>query len=346
MKLRAPPFWNRPKPCAAAWLLAPFSGLVRFLGWKRQKRRAVSLSVPILCCGGVTVGGTGKTPLTLDLVRRLQKRGYTPHIVTRGYGGKKRRGRRVSLTHHTPRDVGDEALLLAAVAPTWAGRDRVRSARLAIAHGADCLVLDDGLQDPSLHKHFSVLTLDGGIGTGNGLLLPAGPLREPLKRVLKRVQTVAIIGEDKRQVRRLFDSDKLPEAHAHFAPLPEQLRALAGRQVVAFAGIGRPEKFFDMLRDSGVSLLRGVSFPDHHVYSKRDLKRLRQLAQAPGVVLATTEKDAVKLPPSFRKHLHVLRAELIWSDPKAPERLLDRFFAATDMKATENDKKISAEPVA
>ncbi|QDH14565.1 tetraacyldisaccharide 4'-kinase [Oecophyllibacter saccharovorans] len=343
MRLKAPAFWNSPRASIGALLLSPFALLTRIAGWKRQRHWPVHLPVPVICCGGITVGGTGKTPLTLDLLQRLQKRGYTPHVLTRGYGGKRRRGR-VSF-RDTARSAGDEALILAQHAPTWCGKDRVSNARQAIAAGADCLVMDDGLQDPSLYKDLSILTLDGQVGLGNGQLLPAGPLREPLKRLLKRVHHIAILGPDAHNLHHCPEFAGLPVDQAYFAASPENLRELSDRRVIAFAGIGRPGKFFDMLKASGIQLLRGLAFPDHHVYSRKDLRRLRQLTHRTGTVLATTQKDAVKLPADFRHNLCIVETELTWSDPRAPEDFIDRLLASWPRLQAQAQKKLAQKKI-
>ncbi|MXV44527.1 tetraacyldisaccharide 4'-kinase [Saccharibacter sp. 17.LH.SD] len=324
MKLRPPSFWNSAQPGVTATMLSPFEGITRILGQRRLKHPSHHVAVPVLCCGNISVGGTGKTPLVLHLVRLLQERGHNPHIITRGYGGKQRHWHRVNPDQHHAIDVGDEALLLAQHAPTWRGNDRRLSADSAIAHGADCLVLDDGLQDPALHKDFSILTLDGSVGLGNGHLLPAGPLRERLPDVVSRVHNVVIFGEDTCNIAHQLPRD-LPINYAHFSPGPE-IRSLAGRQCIAFAGIGRPEKFFTMLRDMGLNIIRALPFPDHHNYTRKDIRLLTQLAHAPGTSLVTTEKDAVKLPQHFKRHVTVINIDIFWYDHNAPNLILDRFF--------------------
>ncbi|MBF0857894.1 tetraacyldisaccharide 4'-kinase [Gluconobacter sp. LMG 31484] len=327
MKRRPPRFWLRPAPGVAARLLRPFSLIATTLTRRRLRQPTFHASVPVLCCGNITTGGTGKTPLTLDLVQRLKDRGYHPHILSRGHGGRERGPIAVNPGHSTPRDVGDEPLLLAQAAPTWIGADRAETARLAIAQGADCLIMDDGFQNPTLHKDVSVLVVDGPSGFGNGCVLPAGPLREPLADALPRAQAAVIIGEDRHNLLPTFPTSLLT-AQARLVPGPE-IRKLQGRRIVAFAGIGRPEKFFDMLRDAGVAPIRALPFPDHHFYTPRDIQRLETLSRESGTTLVTTAKDAVKLPFPFRTQVKVIGVELLWADPQSPERLLDLLFTAS-----------------
>ncbi|GBR69497.1 tetraacyldisaccharide 4'-kinase [Gluconobacter kanchanaburiensis] len=324
MKRQPPKFWLHPTRSPAARLLRPFSVVATFLTRRRLKRPMFHASVPVLCCGNITTGGTGKTPLALDLVQRLRDRGYHPHILSRGHRGRQRGPVAVTPGQSTARDVGDEPLLLAQAAPTWIGADRAQTARLAISHGADCLIMDDGFQNPTLHKDVSILVVDGPSGFGNACVLPAGPLREPLSDALLRAQAVVVIGDDRHNLLPAFPS-KLLTLQAKLVPGPE-IRALQGRRVVAFAGIGRPEKFFDMLRDAGVDPVRALPFPDHHFYTSRDIQRLETLSRESGTTLVTTAKDAVKLPFPFRTQVRVIGVELLWADPRSPERLLDLLF--------------------
>lgn len=333
LRIGPPRFWSAPRPGPAATLLRPVAAITALVARRRMRRKRYDAPIPVLCIGNVTVGGTGKTPLTLDFVRRLKERGHNPHVLLRGYGGRERGPLLVDPGRATARDVGDEALLLAQAAPTWIGADRAASARLAAADGADCLVMDDGFQNPALRKDVSVLAVDGATGFGNGLVLPAGPLREKLGCALARAQAVVVIGEDRRDVLSSllpglapFLAPGLLKTSARLIPGPE-IRGLSGRRVIAFAGIGRPEKFFDMLRDSGVDPIRCLPFPDHHPYSAADVRRLEALARESGTTLVTTAKDAVRLPAGFR--VTVVTVEIRWADPTAPDAVLDRLFAAT-----------------
>ncbi|KXV24877.1 tetraacyldisaccharide 4'-kinase [Gluconobacter japonicus] len=324
MKLQAPRFWSVPRIGPAAFLLRPFRTIATRLTRRRLKKSGFQAPVPVLCCGNITVGGTGKTPLTLDLVQRLIERGHYPHILSRGHGGRERGPLKVNPGRASARDVGDEPLLLARAAPTWIGPDRGQTARLAIGQGADCIVMDDGFQNASLQKDVSILVVDGTVGFGNAQVMPAGPLREPVMDGLKRAQVVVIIGDDRHNL-LLTLPPFLFKTQARLVPGPE-IRGLQGRRVVAFAGIGRPEKFFSMLQDAGVTPVRSLPFPDHHTYSNNDIQRLETLRRESGTTLVTTAKDAVKLPPAFRAQVTVVNVELLWADPKAPDHILDLLF--------------------
>ncbi|OOL19781.1 tetraacyldisaccharide 4'-kinase [Bombella intestini] len=325
MRLMAPSFWQNPAPTTLSNLLLPFSKVAGFLTRQRQNQPSLKLPVPVLCCGNITVGGTGKTPMALHLLQQLIRRGRTPHAITRGYGG---RSKKTGLIHpelDKAIDVGDETILLARLAPTWRGPDRQANALQAIAAGADCLVMDDGLQDPSLHKDMSILIVDGPAGLGNQRLLPAGPLRESLSDILPRLQAVVIFGKDRQHIAKQIPQS-LPVLKGILSP-GTSIHKLRGFQIIAFAGIGRPQKFFSTLQDAGLTLLRTLTFPDHHIYSDRELKQLAQLAHAPDTMLVTTEKDYVKLPSLFQNFVISLDVEPRWSNPAIADELLDHFLA-------------------
>jgi tetraacyldisaccharide 4'-kinase len=274
-------------------------------------------AVPVICCGNVTVGGAGKTTLALDLGARLSARGHLVHFLLRGYRGVVRGPHRVT-AGDTATMVGDEALLLAAVAPTWIGADRAASARAAVAAGAQVLVLDDGLQNPGLHKDLSLLVVDGASGFGNGRVLPAGPLREPVAAGAARCHAAVLIGPDVAGVTAVLT---LPVLRADVCPGPE-VAAFVGRRVLAFAGIARPEKFFSMLAEAGAVVAGTISFPDHHPFSQAALRRVTGEAARIGAVPVTTPKDAVRLPDVYRDRIGVVGVSLGWDDPAALEALL------------------------
>ena len=308
-----PGFWRRDG--AVPRLLSPLSAITGALTARRVARPGWRAPVPVICCGNVTVGGAGKTTVALDIGERLLTQGHIVHFLLRGYGGSVRGPHRVAGSD-TADMVGDEALLLAAVAPTWVGADRAASARAATAAGARVLVMDDGLQNPSLRQDIPLLVIDGASGFGNGRLLPAGPLREPVAAAASRCAAAILIGDD---------------AHGVAAGLPIRvLRAslvagaevaqLRERRVVAFAGIARPEKFFGMLRAEGVELADAVPFPDHHPYSGADITRL--MASANGGILVTTPKDAVRLPVAVRSRVRIVGVALAWERADVIETFL------------------------
>lgn len=316
--MRAPDFWQRDGVLPR--LLWPASLVYAAATARRVRRTGWTAPVPVICCGGVTAGGAGKTPLALDLGSRLIRRGAAVAFLSRGYGGRMAGAVRVGAD---PEQTGDEPLLLAELAPTFVGADRVRAARAAIAAGAQVLVMDDGLQNPGLHKTFSVLTVDADTGFGNRRVIPAGPLRETVDAAVRRCQAIVLIGARGAPAPKNLPAG-LPALRARLVPDP--VTELEGSRVVAFAGIARPEKFFATVRELGAEPVACRGFADHHRYRAAELAELRGQATRAGAVLVTTAKDAVRLPPDFRPHVAVIRVRLEWDDPSAPDRLLQDFL--------------------
>lgn len=324
--MRAPGFWSRPARVTAA-LLGPASALWRLGGWLRARTaRAARAPVPVICIGNLTAGGAGKTPTVIALLQRLAARGARPAAVSRGHGGAERGPHRVDPDRDAAARVGDEPLLLAVWAPTWVSRDRAAGACAAAADGAGVVVLDDGHQNPGLAKDLSLVVVDAGAGFGNGRVIPAGPLREPVAAGLARADAVVLIGEAAEAAATLSqwpDLTALPILRARLTPLAAGL-PLAGEKVVAFAGIGRPEKFFDTLRAMGARLVATHAFPDHAPYPPAILRRMKAQATAADAMLVTTEKDQVRLPPAFRREAMAVPVRLAFDDPAALDALLDR----------------------
>lgn len=316
--MQAPEFWAHD----GLWprLLSPVGQMIAAVGAVRRRlARPLMVPIPVVCVGNLTVGGTGKTPVALALARWLAERGAPVHCLTRGYGGTLAGPLAVD-GRHDAGAVGDEAMLLAAAVPTVVARDRAAGARLALERGAGVIVMDDGFQNPGLAKTLSLLVVDGAVGFGNGRLVPAGPLREPIEAGLARADAVVLMGEDAADVRARIGA-ALPVLPARLAP-HDGWDALRGRRVVAFAGIGRPQKFFDMLSAHGIVVAERIGFADHHRYGDADLARLDDAARRADAALVTTAKDAVRLPAAFRARITVLGVSLAWDDPSTPERLL------------------------
>ncbi len=310
--LMPPAFWRHGGGTLLPRLLWPASRAVQAATARRVARPGWRAPVPVVCCGNAGLGGAGKTTVALDLAARLQARGLAVHLLTRGHGGRTRGPLRVDPARHTARDVGDEALLLAACAPTWVGADRAASARLAVAGGAQLLLMDDGLQNPTLRQDCALLVVDGATGFGNGRVLPAGPLREPAEAAAERATACVLIGDDVTgAVRHLPPA--LPVMRAHLAPGPE-LAGLAGRRLLAFAGIGRPAKFFDMLADAGAPPIARLAFADHHAFSHRELAAILAEAARLDAQAVTTPKDFARIPPGWRGGFVQVGVSLCWKD--------------------------------
>lgn len=334
--MRAPAFWWRPRRTAAAWLLAPLGALMGAVTARRMRRPGHGVGVPVICIGNPTVGGAGKTPTALYLARRLARQGHRPALLTRGYGGRLPGPVQVDPRLHAAADVGDEPLLLATVAPTYVARERPLGLALAVTDGADVVLMDDGFQNPSVNKTLSILVIDGAAGIGNGLSLPAGPLRAPLAPQLGRAQAVLIIGEGEagEAVAAQAGMAGLTVLTGRLAPNAAVMSRLIGRRVLAFAGIGRPEKFFTTLRRLGAASVATVAYPDHHPFTAADIAELVVRAERDGLTPVTTEKDAVRLAMSeagrdLLARSTVLPVELVLEpdSAKALDRLVSRALA-------------------
>ena len=323
--MQPPKFWGNPNSSVISVLLRPAACLYNLAGTLRHKLASPwEAPVPIICVGNLVAGGAGKTPVVLKILEMLKQRGNSPHALSRGYGGAMAGPTQVDPEHHTYAETGDEPLLLAGYAPTWISIDRVQGVQAAT--DADVIVMDDGFQNPSLFKNLSFLVVDGRYGFGNGQVIPAGPLREPVKDGLQRANAVVLIGEDSAKVEETIRDNcekEIPILRASFVAGPEASE-LQGRPVCAFAGIGNPRKFFKTLEEIDCTIIEQISFADHHPYSISEVNTLKETAEKKNTILVTTEKDAVRLPDSTRDGIKILTIDLKWNDEAAVHTLLDQ----------------------
>lgn len=294
--MRAPSFWWNSHATALAHLFRPASFIYGLISGSRMNRPGERADLPVICIGNFTAGGAGKTPAALMVAEMLDGAGESPAFLTRGYGGTLRGPIQVQ-AHHKAMDVGDEPILLAGMAPTIVSVNRPAGARLAYEIGATVVIMDDGLQNPSLKKDCAIAVVDGPTGIGNGLPLPSGPLRASMDAQWPSVDAIIVVGKGAageavaRQAallsKRVFKGSLTPDAQ-----LADKLQ---GQRVLAFAGIGRPEKFFETLRGCGAVVVEARAFPDHHPYNKSDLDDLRREAEMRGLQAVTTEKDFARI---------------------------------------------------
>jgi len=335
--MHAPDFWDRKTQGLWPSILRPVGCCVAAISHMRQKSAAPwRASVPVICIGNLVAGGAGKTPVAIDTLARLQTLGLTPHAVSRGYGGAQPGPLRVDPATHTSFDVGDEPLLLARTTPTWVSHDRRKGIEAAIQAGADIVVMDDGFQNPGIEKDLSLLVVDGGYGFGNGRVMPAGPLRETIKDGLARADAVVLLGTDNAdvwgRVRRAGYKD-LAVIRAALEPVGK-FADLKGQKVFAFAGIGRPEKFFQTLKELGCTLAGCRAFDDHHPY--REAEILTILANAIDCPVLTTAKDHVRLSPAYQNRVRVLEIALAWKQTDQIDALLAPFAPPQKTPADDN----------
>jgi tetraacyldisaccharide 4'-kinase len=294
--MREPAFWWRPAGVVAG-LLSPIAACYGAAVSWRMATPGQGAGIPVVCVGNLTLGGAGKTPTAIAVAELLTAAGRKPFILSRGYRGSLQGPVRVDPARHGAAEVGDEPLLLAPTAPTIVARDRATGAAAARAAGADAIVMDDGFQSPGLEKDRSILVVDGRRGIGNGMVFPAGPLRAPLTRQLRRAHALLVIGpgDPGEQLARRAQTIGLQVFHGRLEPDAATLAALRGRPVLAFAGIGDPEKFFGTLRDAGIEVRATRAFPDHHRYRRAEVLGLIARAERDGLVAVTTEKDMARL---------------------------------------------------
>ena len=331
MKLSTPRWWyvrdRAPAPVTRA-LLTPVSWIWAAVTARRIARATpLDPGVPVICVGNLTAGGTGKTPVVRELLRRLRARQVDAHGLSKGYGGSLEGPVQVDPAGHTAAQVGDEPLMLAGDAPIWISRNRPNGALAAAWAGAQALVMDDGHQNPSIKKTLSLVVVDGETRNnewplGDGAVFPAGPLREPLAVGLARADAVIL----------MLPSDVEapdPELVAVFAGKPVLVARLAptapppsGAQV-GFAGVGKPWKVERSLEAAGCDLKDFAPFPDHKTYDERTLQALADRAATFGAGLVTTEKDWARLPPEWRAKITAWPVAAVFEDEAALEALLD-----------------------
>jgi len=321
-----PKFWK--KRSALSLALMPLSVLYSIASFLRpfltSRYRA---SATIICVGNVTVGGAGKTPIVLAITELLSIKGMKVAIASRGYKGDIKQPTLVDKNKHTVNSVGDEPLMLTRIAPTYIAAKRPLAISMAEKSGANIIIMDDGMQNPTVAKDLTLLVIDGKYGIGNSLIMPAGPLREGISNGVKRADAVILIGADETgilQHKALQTKPSIPTIRAKLVPcgeIPDKTRPY-----LAFAGIGNPDKFFSTLAASGYNVIGEVPFPDHYNYTDADINTLINKAENLGAELITTQKDEVRLPIFASKKIRVLTVKIAWEDETQITNLLDNLI--------------------
>ena len=317
--MHSPIFWKEKGLISS--LLLPASCVYNFVAkWERAKISPTKTSIPVICIGNLVAGGAGKTPIAIAIGKMLKELGKHPHYLSRGYKGNYEGVVQVDPHKHNALEVGDEPLLLAQILPTWVAKDRVAGAQAAIAAGADIIIMDDGFQNPSLYKDVSLLVIDGEYGFGNNRIIPAGPIREEIAPAMERASAVIIVGEDKNKVLPFVPPDK-PILQAKIVPSPSAY-FLKDKDIIAFAGIARPRKFYRTLQQIGCEIRKMVAYQDHHQFTNKDIADLRRQAKELDAILVTTTKDFVRLPEDFKQEVSVVAVEMQFADNAALLKLL------------------------
>ena len=337
--MREPGFWHGPSSLNSH-LLKPLGALYGAIAAQRLQRKGLNAGIPVLCVGNYHVGGAGKTPTVLALAKLMRGLGETPVVLSRGYGGELRGPVRVDPERHAAADVGDEPLMLADHLPVVVSRKRAEGVPLARSQGATVILMDDGFQNPSIIKDASLIVIDSERGLGNGKVFPAGPLRAPLRPQLARTDALIIVGNGSaaEPVAAEIAAQGKPVLRAHLKPDDAPVAALAGKRVLAFAGIGDPVRFFNTLRLSGINVVRQQAFADHHPYSQSEIEGLITEAERDGLTLVTTEKDLARLRrgdglPDWAKQIVPFGVTLEFDNAALLRKFVaDRLFKARERK--------------
>ena len=337
--MREPAFWHRP-PSWKSHLLRPLAALYGAVAALRLQRNGFDAGVPVLCVGNYHVGGAGKTPAVLALAEILRELGEMPVVLSRGYGGKLRGPVVVDPSRHTAEKVGDEPLMMSSRVAVVVARDRVNGVAMARSQGASVILMDDGFQNPAIVKDAALIVIDSERGIGNGYVIPAGPLRAPLPPQLARTDALIVIGrgDASMEVATAVAAREGQVLSAHLKPNAASVAVLAGKAVLAFAGIGDPQRFFRTLRSSGIDVVRQRTFADHHNFKENEIEALLAEARRDALTLVTTEKDLARLRqggelPAMAREIVPFAITLEFEDGgKLRKFLTDRLFRARGKK--------------
>jgi tetraacyldisaccharide 4'-kinase len=337
--MHEPAFWHRPSS-GISLLLSPLAAIYGAVAARRMQRRGFDAGIPVFCVGNYHVGGAGKTPTVLALVKLLRDLGETPVVLSRGYGGRLRGPVMVEPDRHLATDVGDEPLMLARTVPVAVARERLDGLALAKSQGATVIVMDDGFQNPTIAKDASLIVIDARRGLGNARVLPAGPLRAPLPPQIDRTDALIVVGEGSAAdavAATVAVRDK-PVLTAQIKADDAALASLRGQRVLAFAGIGDPDRFFRTLSGNGVEVVSQRAFADHHPFMRGEIESLVAAAKRDALIPVTTEKDLARLHvggelPAWAQGIVAFPVKLEFDSALKLRRFVsDRLLRARDAK--------------
>ena len=310
-KLGYPSFWRKDnnlieKICIL--ILLPFSFLYFLISIINKKiKKTNKIGIPVICVGNINTGGSGKTPFVIYLANLLKKRKINAHIVSRGYLGKSNDTIKINVKKHSYKDVGDEALLLAKETTTWVSKNKFEGTLMATLNGADVVILDDGLQNYSIHQNLKIMIVDGRFGFGNQFLLPSGPLRETISSGIKKSDMLIIFNKDENDIEKKI-KNKITIIHANSKI--KNFSQLKNKKIVGFSGIGRSEKFHSSLKDQKLNIINFFPYPDHYSYNKKEINNLINYAKKNNAVLVSTLKDKQRINFDQRKKISFLDLEI------------------------------------
>ena len=293
MNFFKPKFWDKNQISFFSVLLFPVSLLIKVLSFfKRFLTKTNQSSIPIICVGNIYLGGTGKTPLCIEIFSILKNLNMNPVFVRKKYDS-----------------FQDEADLQKQVGPVYQNNKRIEAVKEALQNKANVAILDDGFQDFSINKNLSIVCFNKKQWVGNGLTIPSGPLREGLS-ALKRANCVVINGEKNIDIEnKIFSKNK--EIKIFYAKYRAQnISECKNKKVIAFAGIGNPENFFNLLKDNKIDIVEEIKFPDHHKYSEETLENLINKAKENNTILLTTEKDYFRIDENYKQNINFLKIEV------------------------------------
>jgi len=316
--MKTPKFWKNKNLIST--LLSPLGEIYAFATKQKIKNgKFPKLDVPVICIGNLSAGGTGKTPISISICKILQENGFNPCFITRGYGGKAKDLYIKKDEEIDPVLAGDEPLLLSKIADVSINADRYKAGTKAIQTGADILVLDDGFQNPSLFKDKSFIVIDGKYGFGNQMPIPSGPLREKIADGLQRADAIIVVGEDKKDLNKLAEKYNLEFFNGFVTPVKPKT---SNKNIIAFAGIGHPEKLYKSLEELGYNIKHKFDFPDHHYYNDDEIEKIINLSKNENLDIFTTTKDFTKIDAKHKSLLNILDIEIEWKNKNKLKKFL------------------------